>query len=57
VAGILGPRHAPEGLILSRYHPRGRLRVIGRTHPLRPDARAELAPLLAEPSGPHPGRP
>jgi hypothetical protein len=47
-------RAPPEALTLGRYDLQGRLRVIGRTHPLRPDARAELASLLAEPCGPHP---
>jgi hypothetical protein len=54
VGGIVGPPHAPTSLILGRYDGHGRLRVIGRTLPLRREARAELAPLLTQPAGPHP---
>jgi ATP-dependent DNA ligase len=54
VGGILGSPQAPTSLILGRHDRRGRLRVIGRTLPLRPDASAELAELLLEPTEAHP---
>jgi ATP-dependent DNA ligase len=54
VGGVVGPPSAPTALILGRYDTHGRLRIIGRTFPLRREARAELALLLTEPTGPHP---
>jgi ATP-dependent DNA ligase len=54
VGGVIGPRTAPTALVLGRYDACGRLRVIGRTLPLRARARAELAALLTEPHVPHP---
>ena len=32
----------------------GRLRIVGRTTPLRPEQRRALAPLLRSPTGTHP---
>lgn len=46
VAGVLGPLHSPEVLLLARYDADGRLRYAGRSTPLSPKAQAELAPLL-----------
>ncbi|MFC7655450.1 hypothetical protein ACFQ34_08745 [Pseudonocardia benzenivorans] len=57
VGGVIGRLDQPEALILGRWDDRGRLRVAGRSRPLRADERAELAGVLAPPQGPHPWPP
>jgi ATP-dependent DNA ligase len=57
VGGVIGPPGDPQALILGRWDDRGRLRVAGRTRPLRPAERAELAAVLTEPDGAHPWPP
>jgi len=54
VGGVLGSPRAPHALVLGRYDQRGRLRVIGRTFPLRSEASAGVAAVLTQPTGPHP---
>jgi ATP-dependent DNA ligase len=54
VGGVLGPRNAPEALLLGRPAPDGRLRVTGRSRPLLPPTRHELGRLLGPPQRPHP---
>ena len=54
IGGVVGSPQAPVALILGRYDDGGRLRVVGRTFPLRREVRHELATMLAPPSGPHP---
>ncbi|MFD0684968.1 ATP-dependent DNA ligase [Actinomadura fibrosa] len=54
VGGVTGTRQAPETLILGRFDAAGRLRVVARTTPLPPPARARLGEVL-HPAGPgHP---
>ena len=57
VGGVIGRLDSPEALILGRWDERGRLRVAGRTRPLRPRERAELAAALCTPKGTHPWAP
>lgn len=53
VGGVVGPLDAPRALILGRYDRRGRLRVIGKTHPL--PATVDFADLFrASAAGVHP---
>ncbi|RKS68654.1 ATP-dependent DNA ligase [Actinomadura pelletieri DSM 43383] len=54
VGGVTGTRQAPESLILGRYDEDGRLRVVARTTPLPPDARAALGDLLQHAGPDHP---
>jgi hypothetical protein len=54
VGGVLGSLRAPHALVLGRHDQRGRLRVTGRTFPLRPKASAAIAAALTQPTGPHP---
>lgn len=54
VGGVIGPREQPHALILGRYDPRGRLCVVGRTHPLQRGAAVEIGRQLAPPRGVHP---
>ncbi|WP_346101376.1 RNA ligase family protein [Nonomuraea maheshkhaliensis] len=54
VGGYIGHLRRPSGLLLGRYDPTGRLRVVGRTTPLTAQAAAELAPLLTPAVGEHP---
>ncbi|MEV4084767.1 ATP-dependent DNA ligase [Nonomuraea fuscirosea] len=54
VGGYIGPPRRPSGLLLGRYDPTGRLRVVGRTTPLTAQAAAELVPLLTPAVGEHP---
>jgi ATP-dependent DNA ligase len=54
VGGVLGSSRVPRALVLGRYDRRGRLRVVGRTFPIRREASAAVAPMLAQPTGPHP---
>jgi ATP-dependent DNA ligase len=46
VAGVTGNLHRPQTLLLGRLDATGRLRFIGRTVPLPPDAAHDLAHLL-----------
>ena len=48
VGGITGPLKVPQELILGRYDDTGRLRIVGRTTPLRPPTAARLGALLEE---------
>jgi ATP-dependent DNA ligase len=57
VGGVIGRLDAPEALVLGRWDDHGRLRVAGRTRPLRPAERAELADVLVAPEGAHPWAP
>jgi hypothetical protein len=54
VGGVIGPPHQPTALILGRYDHRGRLRVIGQTHPLPRAAREQIGAVLEPPAEPHP---
>lgn len=54
VGGVTGTRQAPESLVLGRYDADGRLRVVARTTPLPPAARAELADVLRHADQDHP---
>jgi len=56
VGGVFGSPERPDGLVLGR-HDQGRLRVAGRTGPLAPSARAELARLLRPARAGHPWPP
>jgi hypothetical protein len=69
VGGVLGSLRAPHALVLGRHDQRGRLRVTGRTFPLRPEASAAIAaaarrsirsarlePVEPTPGRAHPGR-
>ncbi|TWF77101.1 ATP dependent DNA ligase-like protein [Pseudonocardia hierapolitana] len=55
VGGVLGSLDHPEALFLGRADPQRRLRVAGRTRPLSPTARAELAALLTPAAAATPG--
>jgi len=48
VGGITGPLEAPQELILGRHDDTGRLRIVGRTTPLRSPTAARLGLLLEE---------
>ncbi|MFE9481282.1 hypothetical protein ACFYNM_22080 [Streptomyces spororaveus] len=54
IGAVTGTLTRPQLLILGRYDPTGRLRPIGRTVPLRPDAARELAEHLALAGPGHP---
>ncbi|MFF5939016.1 ATP-dependent DNA ligase [Streptomyces sp. NPDC012508] len=54
VTGITGTLTHPQLLILGRHDPTGRLRPIGRTVPLRPDAARQLAEHLTPAGTGHP---
>ncbi|MFC0509073.1 ATP-dependent DNA ligase [Micromonospora costi] len=57
IGGVTGTADDPETVLLGRLDETGTLRYTGRSHPLRPHQRRELAPLLtpAGPGGPaHP---
>jgi len=54
VGGVLGSPQMPLGLILVRHDRRGRLRVVGRSLPLRREQRELLGRLLAQPRSEHP---
>ncbi|MGF0118771.1 ATP-dependent DNA ligase [Promicromonospora sp. Marseille-Q5078] len=50
---VIGPRAAPEQIVAGMPIA-GRLRIVGRTGPLRPGARRALAGVLRVPVGEHP---
>ncbi|GAA4242827.1 ATP-dependent DNA ligase [Actinomadura meridiana] len=54
VGGVTGTRQAPESLILGRHDIDGRLRVVARTTPLPPEARASLGDVLRHAGADHP---
>jgi ATP-dependent DNA ligase len=54
VGGIAGPLRRPDALILGVPNHAGRLRIAGRTRPLPPAARRELAGLLTAAGATHP---
>ncbi|WNM40149.1 ATP-dependent DNA ligase [Micromonospora halotolerans] len=55
VGGVTGPVSDPDTLLIGRCDERGRLRYLGRTHPLRRQQRRELAGLLQPTAAPgHP---
>ena len=56
IAGVIGTLHEPGVLLLARYDADGRLRYAGRTSPLPPAARRELAPLLTQSGNRRDGR-
>ncbi|MEU9378814.1 hypothetical protein AB0D94_34370 [Streptomyces sp. NPDC048255] len=43
IGGITGTLRQPQLLVLGRYDQDGRLRAVGRTTPLKPDAARQLA--------------
>jgi ATP-dependent DNA ligase len=46
IAGVLGSTSDPHALLLGRFDHQDRLRYVGRTHPLTPAQRADLAGAL-----------
>ncbi|MEU4730785.1 ATP-dependent DNA ligase [Streptomyces sp. NPDC023588] len=54
IGAITGTLNRPQLLILGRHDPTGRLRPIGRTVPLRPDAARQLAEHLTPAGSGHP---
>ncbi|MFF9870205.1 ATP-dependent DNA ligase [Streptomyces sp. NPDC013953] len=54
IGGITGSLRRPQLLILGRYDDDGRLRPVGRTVPLRPDAARQVADHLRPASPDHP---
>jgi hypothetical protein len=54
VGGVIGSLEQPEALILGRRDYRGRVRVAGRTTPLPPAARTQIAAVLTPAAGDHP---
>jgi ATP-dependent DNA ligase len=57
VGGVLGSPRLPLGLVLGRHDRRGRLRVVGRSLPLRREQRELVGQLLSRPLGEHPWPP
>ena len=55
IGGVLGSRHDPAVLLLGRFTDCGRLQYVGRTTPLSPAQRSELAGVLSAAVG-HPWR-
>lgn len=53
IAAVIGPRRAPEAAVVGLVD-EGRLRIAGRTTPLRREQSSALADLLQEPMGEHP---
>ena len=53
VGGVIGSLEQPEALVLGRHDHHGRLRVAGRTTPLPPAARSEIAAALTPAAGGH----
>lgn len=54
IGGVTGTVTAPQTLILGRYEPDGRLRVVARSTPLPPAARADLGGVLTAAGQDHP---
>ncbi|MFD4862691.1 ATP dependent DNA ligase [Streptomyces atratus] len=52
--GLTGTLRRPQLLVLGRYDTDGRLRAVGRTTPLKPDAARRLADHLTEAGPDHP---
>jgi ATP-dependent DNA ligase len=46
IAGVIGSTGDPHALLLGRFDHQNRLRYVGRTHPLKPAQRADLAGTL-----------
>jgi len=57
VGGVLGSPQMPLGLILGRHDRHGRLRMVGRSHPLRREQRELVGQLLTRPHSEHPWPP
>ncbi|GIE81985.1 hypothetical protein Aph02nite_79350 [Actinoplanes philippinensis] len=59
IGGVTGTLQHPTALLLGRFDDAGMLRYTGRTHPIRPEHRRDLAPALRGLpfSGPHAGHP
>ncbi|MEJ3750589.1 ATP-dependent DNA ligase [Actinomycetes bacterium KLBMP 9797] len=47
IAGVTGSVSTPETLLLGRFDAHGRLRFVGRSHPLATDQQRELASVLS----------
>ncbi|HBF84962.1 MAG TPA: ATP-dependent DNA ligase [Streptomyces sp.] len=54
IGGITGTLSRPQLLVLGRYDTAGRLRMVGRTTPLKPDAARQLAAHLTPAGSDHP---
>jgi ATP-dependent DNA ligase len=54
VGGVLGSIKQPEALVIGLPDPKGRLRIAGRTGPLAPSVRRDLAALLTAAGETHP---
>ncbi|MFF5933166.1 hypothetical protein [Streptomyces sp. NPDC012508] len=54
IGGITGTLQRPQLLVLGRYDQDGRLRAVGRTTPLKPDAARQLADHLTAAGADHP---
>ncbi|MFI6006086.1 hypothetical protein ACIA98_37875 [Streptomyces sp. NPDC051366] len=54
IGAITGTLAHPQLLVLGRHDPAGRLRAVGRTVPLRPDASRQVAEHLAAAGPAHP---
>jgi hypothetical protein len=54
LGGVTGTLRRPQLLVLGRYDADGRLRPVGRTTPLKPDAARRLADHLTEAGPDHP---
>lgn len=54
IGGVTGTLRRPQLLVLGRYDEDGRLRAVGRTTPLTPDAARQLADHLTEAAPGHP---
>ncbi|MBT2505851.1 ATP-dependent DNA ligase [Streptomyces sp. ISL-98] len=54
IGGVTGTLRLPQLLVLGRYDPDVRLRAVGRTTPLKPDAARQLADHLTEAGPGHP---
>ncbi|MFE6966675.1 ATP-dependent DNA ligase [Agromyces sp. NPDC057679] len=54
IGAAFGPIDRPEALVVGLYDEGGRLRVAGRTSPLKPSQARQVGSLLRPPSGAHP---
>lgn len=54
IGGLAGSLHRPEVLLLGRYETTGRLRLVGKTVPLKPGPARELAEHLTAAGLEHP---